>query len=223
MVLEPEVFHSCFALTSISLPDSMLEIGEKAFYRCISISSVRMPGYLERIGKHSFAECHALHSVSLPVTLKRIEDYAFAGCRGLHTMLFPDHRTSVGNAVLSDCTSLDVLVIQHLPLGYRRLLEKWDVPRRAQIILYSDLRLAFLFAELIEPGTTKDRKIELKREIEGALERMRKRNRLKTVDSIRENLRRVTQAMETMDDEPEDLVLEEEILNEMLRSEQKKQ
>ena len=97
---------------------------------------------------------------------------------------------------MTGCTSLDVLVIQHLPLGRRRVLEKWDVPRRAQIILYSDLRLAFLFAELTDRKVSGERKQELRQEIESRLEKMRKRNHLKSIEPLRENLRRITQTME---------------------------
>ena len=158
-----------------------------------------MPRFLRLLDKYAFADCRALTSVSLPVTLKRIEDYAFARCVGLHTMLFPDHRVSVGNAVLTGCNSLDVLVLQHLPVGYRRVLDKWDVSRGAQIILYSDLRLAFLFAELTDRNVSKERKQELRQEIESRLEKMRKRNHLSTIEPLRENLRRITQTMEAED------------------------
>ena len=114
-------------------------------------------------------------------------------------MLFPDHRTSVGNAVLTGCNALEVLVLPHLPVGYRRVMDKWDVSRGAQIILYSDLKLAFLFAELTDRKASKERKQQVRREIETRLEKMRKRNHLSSIEPLRENLRRVTQTMEEQD------------------------
>ena len=110
-------------------------------------------------------------------------------------MLFPDNRVSAGYGVLSGCDALEVLVLQSMPLFYRRCLEHWAVTHKAQIILYTDLRLAHLFAEFTAADTSPERKELLRREIGRCLEKMRRRNKLKTNDPLRKNLLRVTHAI----------------------------
>ena len=141
-----------------------------------------------------------LQSVSLPVTLRQIGDYAFMNCTSLRTMLFPDHKTSVGNAVLSGCEALRVLVLQNISPFYRRRLERWDVTRRAQVILYSDLKLAQLFSEMADPNTDPAYREELNGDLEQILNKMRKRNRLKTVRPLLKNLQRILHVLETTPD-----------------------
>ena len=148
--------------------------------------------------------------MSLPVTLRKIGDFAFMNCTTLRTMLFPDHKTSVGNAVLTGCEGLRVLVLQNLPPLYRRRLEKWDVTRRAQVILYSDLKLAQIFSEMTDPNTDTERREELNGDLKLILNKMRKRNRLKTVRPLLRNLQRVIDVLEKEPDPIEALEESEE-------------
>ena len=90
--------------------------------------------------------------------------------------------------VLADCPSLEVLVLPDSNRFFRHRLDKWGVPRETQIILYSDLKIACLFAELAEEMTSPERKQELRREILERISRTKRRNRRRSSKAVSENL-----------------------------------
>ncbi len=53
-------FRNCSLLTSISLPDSVTEIGSYAFQNCSSLTSISLPDSLTEIGSNAFLDCEAL-------------------------------------------------------------------------------------------------------------------------------------------------------------------
>ena len=52
-----EAFWGCSNLVSVSIPDSMKEIGTSAFYNCSSLISVSLPDSIQQIGKKCFLQC----------------------------------------------------------------------------------------------------------------------------------------------------------------------
>lgn len=52
-----EVFHSCDSLKSVSLPDSLEEIGEYAFANC-QINELNIPSGVKKIGEDAFCGIH---------------------------------------------------------------------------------------------------------------------------------------------------------------------
>ena len=72
-------------LTSVSIPNTMEEIGENAFMRCTALSTLRFaPGSkLKTIGKYAFQGCSSITSLTIPDGLKNIGDGAFYGLEKL--------------------------------------------------------------------------------------------------------------------------------------------
>ena len=103
-------FDSCFALSSITLPDSLTSIGDNAFFSCFALSSVSLPNSLTNIGYGTFAYCAALTSVSLPDSLTSIGDDAFACCSTLTSVTLPDSLTSIGDGAFAYCDALTLTV-----------------------------------------------------------------------------------------------------------------
>ena len=50
--------RGCFALTSITLPDSVQSIGEAAFLGCYDLPSIILPASLQSIGTAAFTYCY---------------------------------------------------------------------------------------------------------------------------------------------------------------------
>ena len=59
-------FFDCLNLTSISIPNSVKDIGEWAFKYCISLSSIDIPNSVKSIGNNAFAGCSSLKYISIP-------------------------------------------------------------------------------------------------------------------------------------------------------------
>lgn len=53
-------------LSSISILDSVTEIGESAFWDCISLTNITIPDSVTEIGENPFSGCTALKEIRIP-------------------------------------------------------------------------------------------------------------------------------------------------------------
>ena len=104
-------FSGCSGLTSVTIPDSVTQIGSYAFRNCTGLKSVVIGGGVIDICDSAFYNCTKLTSVDLPDSVKAIEDNAFAGCSSLVNMRIPNGVTIIGNSLFSDCYSLTSVTI----------------------------------------------------------------------------------------------------------------
>lgn len=65
-VLADSAFSGCSNLYSVSLPDTLKEIGFYAFGGCSSLVSLYVPDSVQEIGYSAFSHCTSLESVDLP-------------------------------------------------------------------------------------------------------------------------------------------------------------
>jgi hypothetical protein len=71
----------CVTLVSITIPNSVTEIGWGAFAICTSLTSVTIPNSVTAIGNYAFYNCTSLASVTIPNSVTTIGERAFAGNR----------------------------------------------------------------------------------------------------------------------------------------------
>lgn len=55
-------------------------IGSEAFYGCFNLTSVTLPNTIVNIGYHSFAECYHLQVIDIPSSVQQINSNAFSKC-----------------------------------------------------------------------------------------------------------------------------------------------
>ena len=103
-------FH-CADLTSISLPNSVTEIGRQAFSGCTGLSSITIPNLVTKIDYRAFSGCTGLTSISLPNSVTWIDDRAFEGCTGLTSIKIPDSVTRIDYRTFYGCTGLTSVTI----------------------------------------------------------------------------------------------------------------
>lgn len=83
-------FQARAAITSLTLPSSVMYIGNSAFYNCIHLASVTFDGEssLIRIDDWAFYRCIELEEIELPASLTAIGANAFDGCTALSSVTF---------------------------------------------------------------------------------------------------------------------------------------
>ena len=114
---------------SLTIPDSVVEIGEGAFHDCENLNGtltlgkslrtierdafcgcsftdeLTLPDGLTSIGAGAFSSCDALNGIlTLPDSVETIGAYAFYGCDGFGgTLTIPDSVKTVGESAFYDC------------------------------------------------------------------------------------------------------------------------
>jgi hypothetical protein len=89
-------FEGCRGLTSVTIPDSVTEIGEEGE---------------EFWGRSVFGGCSSLTSVTIPNSVTDIWPCAFCGCSGLTSITIPDSVTLIARDAFADCSSLTSVTI----------------------------------------------------------------------------------------------------------------
>lgn len=83
-----KAFMWCFDLISVNIGQSVYRIGEGAFYRCIKLQSVTIPDKVHDLDDRAFSNCLALTSVTIGSAMFNFGVGAFAGCTNLTTVNF---------------------------------------------------------------------------------------------------------------------------------------
>ena len=98
-------FANCSQLTNISIPNSVTSIGFSAFDGCTKLESITLPSSLRNISMFLFHNCSQLTTIQIPDSVLSIQDYAFGNCTRLETIRIPVSVTSIGNLAFAGCPS----------------------------------------------------------------------------------------------------------------------
>lgn len=96
-------FANCSQLTNISIPNSVTSIDFSAFEHCTSLKSITLPSSLRNISMFLFHNCSQLTTIHIPDSVLSIQDYAFGNCTRLETIRIPVSVTSIGNLAFAGC------------------------------------------------------------------------------------------------------------------------
>ena len=113
-------FRTCYNATSVSLPSTLISIGQYAFYACnnASLTSITIPANVTSIGANAFQSCSSLTSVTIPNKVTSIGNSAFNGCSGLTSVSIPNSVTSIGTQAFYGCSGLTAV---NIPSGVTSL------------------------------------------------------------------------------------------------------
>ena len=81
-------FYNCNSLTTINLPMGLTKIEEFTFYQCASLTQIYIPNSVTSIGYSAFNKCYALTEVNIPTAVEYIDDFAFYKCYSLAAVNF---------------------------------------------------------------------------------------------------------------------------------------
>lgn len=86
-------------MSSITLPNGLKVIGEKAFERCSFLGEVTIPGSVESVKSGAFIDCSALKTVKLENGVAAIDEKAFASCNNLRDIYIPKSVPKLGKEI----------------------------------------------------------------------------------------------------------------------------
>lgn len=90
--------EKCFyqsTITSVSIPNSVEEIGNYCFSGCASLEAIDFPSSVKTLGDYCFQNCSSLASISLPNTITKLGKYCFQNCKKITSMKVPSSITDL--------------------------------------------------------------------------------------------------------------------------------
>ena len=109
--IEDRAFQDCKSLTSITIPESVTYIGSSAFSRCKSLTSITIPESVTYINNEVFYGCENLTSITIPDSVTKIRFGMFAGCENLTSITIPESVTCIENEAFHGCENLTSITI----------------------------------------------------------------------------------------------------------------
>lgn len=119
-------------VTSVTIPDSVTEMGSNVFYSCIELTSINIPNGVKEIGTMAFDDCIALKSITIPDSVTEIGNSAFSGCASLTSIEIPESVIGIGDRAFYSCTELNSVKIQN---GVKEIgvMAFWNCPKITSI------------------------------------------------------------------------------------------
>lgn len=102
-------FYNVTSIKSVTIPNSVTEIGTSAFYNCTSLATLNLGTGVQTISQYAFSGCAALTSVTFPSSLKTIGYNAFYNCTGLTSLTIPENIETIDGYAFGGCTNIKTL------------------------------------------------------------------------------------------------------------------
>jgi len=108
--IEDEVFSGC-NYQSISLPDSVKQIGSCLFENSKNLQRVKLPAMITELPPYLFAGCSSLNKITMPNQLNGFSEGLFYGCSSLEEIPFRLGITELPENVFAGCSSIKSIVL----------------------------------------------------------------------------------------------------------------
>lgn len=97
--------------TSIAIEEGTRQLADFAFCDYTKLVGITIPQSVVGMGEYTFSDCSNLESLVISKNLSTIEDYTFAKCEKLSTFEIPDSVKYIGEAAFWDCINLESVTI----------------------------------------------------------------------------------------------------------------
>lgn len=129
-------FEDCDLITSIVVPEGILEIQGGAFKSCSNLSYISLPDSLNTIGDAAFQYCSSLDNVTIPNGISIIPFQAFWGCGNLKSIVLPNNLEEIGGSAFFRCGFVEFTIPDGVKLNDVIFSSCYDL---RQVNLPSDL------------------------------------------------------------------------------------
>lgn len=107
-VIANEAFADCPNLKSVTLPYTLIDIGDMAFLNCESLKEITLPFCsVKSIGDYAFSGCSHLRRIVIPRPVESIGECAFMLCSSLKSVTLPSSLTYIGESAFDFCFALE--------------------------------------------------------------------------------------------------------------------
>lgn len=103
----------CETLKSVTISNTVENIGESAFRGCQKLTSVTIPGNVKCISYKAFHDCPNLKSVILSEGVTKINDEAFEDCPKLKKLVIPRSVARIGDWAFHSSSALGKVIIEN--------------------------------------------------------------------------------------------------------------
>ena len=111
-----DVFHNkksgggSLSLTSVTLSDSITEVGVEAFWNCQNLSNLELGNGLVSIKTYAFYGCDTLTSLDIPDSVTFIGEQAFYACGDLTAITIGSGITEIANWGFGNANDLETII-----------------------------------------------------------------------------------------------------------------
>lgn len=101
-------FYNHKGLVRVTIPDSVIELGQGSFASCGNLTEVVLSKNVRRISMNAFASCSRLKGIVIPNSVNYIGWNAFGSCVNLERIYIPNSVTQVNADAFKGCTNLTI-------------------------------------------------------------------------------------------------------------------
>ena len=112
-------FNNYYAMKSVVIPDSVVEISKCAFYNCINLNSIEITNNIRSIGDSAFSYCGLTNAV-IGNSVTNIGSSAFDMCKKLKSINIPANVERLGGTAFWYCYDLS-----HIDLDNNRVINNF--------------------------------------------------------------------------------------------------
>ena len=107
-----QAFYGCYNITSVIIPNSIINIGSYVFCDCTKLTSFIIGDNVEKINSGTFYGCSQLINVHIGKNVTSIGTSAFQDCNSLTSIVIPSNVVSIENNVFTGCVNIKEVVFE---------------------------------------------------------------------------------------------------------------
>ena len=122
-------FHNCVYIKNIDIPDTVKAVGDAAFQNCTSLESVKIGKGMRQLNYRLFKST-ALRNVTIPKNIKYIGKEAFVGCRNLTSVTIENGVRKIDDNAFDGTAIMELTIPESVTMIGKNITSKyvvWDV------------------------------------------------------------------------------------------------
>ncbi len=109
-IIADDVFKGRVELESVSIPDSVTDIGGFVFDGCYALKTVKLPTGLKNMWQYAFARS-GIEKIVIPEGVRNIVPFTFFRCPRLRRVELPLSVTEIYGNAFKDCPNLTEVIL----------------------------------------------------------------------------------------------------------------